>query len=283
MDLQSIKKASRLRWYLILIAALSAFCYATLNVWLLPYSITHQQTGMITPWYVVYAVIGIFFSTPAPFLSVLVIYLFREKKGLKKLFRDIFHTEDKLKTTIITAGFCLFALVYTLLCGKPNGAEWYMFFVGFAVMLPFVGIAEETGWRGLLQPELDKRMPFPLSTLVTAAIWFVWHLPLWTDPTSNHYDDSIIGFGITIFIWAFALAALYKATKSIIACAVYHTFMDSIGAVYDWNSLFDPFPGNAAANIYRAVWLTASLALWIYADIKEKKTVAARKQISGSF
>ena len=73
MDLQSIKKASRLRWYLILIAALSAFCYATLNVWLLPYSIAHQQTGVITPWYVVYAVIGIVFSTPAPFLSVLVI------------------------------------------------------------------------------------------------------------------------------------------------------------------------------------------------------------------
>ena len=43
----------------------------------------------------------------------------------------------------------------------------------------------------------------------------------------------MIGFGITILIWAFALAAIYKATKSIIACAAYHAFIDAIGAVYD--------------------------------------------------
>ena len=53
--------------------------------------------------------------------------------------------------------------------------------------------------------------------------------------------SPIIKRFITIFIWAFALAALYKATKSVIACAIYHSFMDAIGAVYDWNLLFDAF------------------------------------------
>ena len=42
------------------------------------------------------------------------------------------------------------------------------------IMIPFVGIAEETGWRELLQPELDKRMPYPFSVLLTAAIWLVF-------------------------------------------------------------------------------------------------------------
>ena len=120
-------------------------------------------------------------------------------------------------------------------------------------MLPFVGIAAETGWRDILQPELDKKMPYPFSVLLTALIWYVWHLPIWFDPTSNHYGDSIIGFGITIFIWSFSMAAIYKATKSVIACCVYHTFIDLIGAVYDWNALFDPFPGSVHANAFRAV------------------------------
>ena len=91
---------------------------------------------------------------------------------------------------LITGGFCLFAFVYAILFGKPNGSPWYMFPLGFLIMIPFVGIAEETGWRGLLQPELDKRMPYPFSVLLTAAIWFVWHFPVFTDPTSKNEKNG---------------------------------------------------------------------------------------------
>ena len=262
-------KSSRLLWYLLLVIALSAFCYITLNVLLQPYSVEYSETGKMTAGYLLYAAIGLLFSTPTPFIAVLIISLFIEKIGVKQLFRNIFRTENKLKTFLITGGFCLLAFVYAILFGTPNGSPWYMFPLGFLIMIPFVGIAEETGWRGLLQPELDKRMKYPFSVLITAAIWFVWHFPVFIDPTSNHYGDSVIGFGITIFIWAFALAAIYKSTKSVIACALYHTFIDAIGAVYDWNALFDGFPGSAAANVYRGVWLIAAVVLWIYADKKE--------------
>ena len=216
----------------------------------------------MTAGYFLYASIGLLFSTPTPFIAVLIISLFIEKIGIKQMFRNIFRTENKMKTILITSGFCLLALVYAMLFGIPNGSPWYMFPLGFLIMIPFVGIAEETGWRGLLQPELEKRMPYPFSVLLTAAIWFVWHFPVFIDPTSNHYGDSIIGFGITIFIWAFALAAIYKSTKSVIACALYHTFIDAIGAVYNWNALFDGFPGSVPTNVYRGIWLIAAVVLW---------------------
>ena len=167
-----------------------------------------------------------------------------------------------------------FAFVYAILFGTPNGSPWYMFPLGFLIMIAFVGIAEETGWRELLQPELDKRTPYPLSVLLTAAIWFVWHFPVFLDPTSNHYGDSIIGFGILIFIWAFALAAIYKSTKSVIACALYHAFIDAIGAVYDWNALFDGFPGSVSTNVYRGIWLTAAVVLWLIEVVKERREAA---------
>ncbi len=272
MEINSNKSRThltRLGWYLILIAALSAFCYLTLHVWLLPYSIAYQETGKMTAGYFLYAAIGLLFSTPAPFVAVLILSLFIEKTGARHMFRNIFHTENKLMTALITGAFCLLALVYALLFGKPNGSPWYMFPLGFLIMIPFVGIAEETGWRGLLQPELEKRMPWPFSVLLTGTIWCVWHYSAFIDPTSRHYGDSVIGFAITIFIWAFALAAIYKATKSVIACAVYHSFIDAIGAVYDWNLLFDSFPGNTPANVYRLVWLLSAVVLWFIADQKD--------------
>lgn len=261
--------------YLLLIVGLWAFCFVTLKLLLMPYSVVYAETGKMTAGYFCYAAIGLLFSTPAPFLSVLIIALCKERMGLKAFFKWISHTENKLRSVILTGVFCLSALLFALVNGTPNGSPWYMLPLGFLIMIPFVGIAEETGWRGFLQPAFEARMKFPFSVLLTAAIWYLWHLDLWLDPTSNHYGDSLIGFGVTIFIWAFALAALYKATKSVLACAVYHAFMDAIGAVYDWNLLFDTFPGTVSTDLYRVIWLGLSAALWIWADRKERQNSKA--------
>lgn len=272
------KSTKRIFLYLLLILAFWAFTFLTLNFWLKPYSIAHEQSGTITPGYLAYALIGMVFSTPAPFLSVLLLALFQEKSGLKAFFKRLFRTGEKKKTVLLTVGFCGAALIFALLRGQPNGSAWYLLPLGFLVMIPFVGIAEEAGWRGFLQPELEKRMKFPFSVLTVAAIWSVWHIDQWFDPTSNHYGDSFVGFSIHILVWAFALAALYKATKSVMACAVYHAFVNAIGAVYDWNALFDAFPGDAFTNGYRAALLICSIALWLYADRREKAARTASER-----
>lgn len=260
------RKTTDIWLYLLLIAALWLFCLVSLNIWLKPYSISYMNTGKMTPGYFVYALIGLLFSTPAPFLSVLIIALCREKISIKAFFKRLLHTPKPLNAIVLTSGFCGFALVFALIKGIPNGTPWYMLPLGLLAMIPFVGIAEESGWRGFLQPELEKRIKFPFSVLIVAAIWFIWHIDLWFDPTSNHYNDSLTGFGLNIFIWSFALAALYKATGSVLACAVYHAFIDAIGAVYDWNALFDTFPGDLYTNAYRIILLTGSIALWVYTD-----------------
>lgn len=262
----SKKSTTRIFLYLLLLAAFWAFTFLTLNFWLKPYSIAHEQSGKMTPGYFAYAVIGLVFSTPAPFLSALLLALFHEKTGLKAFFKRLFRTEEKKKTVLLTVGFCGAALIFALLRGQPNGSAWYLLPLGFFVMIPFVGIAEEAGWRGFMQPELEKRMKFPFSVLLVAAIWVMWHADQWLDASSNHYGDSFTGFSINILVWSFALAALYKATKSVMACAVYHAFVNAIGAVYDWNALFDAFPGDTFTNMYRAALLICSIALWLYTD-----------------
>ena len=68
---------NRILWYLILTALLSAFCFITLHVWLLPYSVAFNETGVMTPGYFLYAAIGILFSTPGPFVAVLIHSLYQ--------------------------------------------------------------------------------------------------------------------------------------------------------------------------------------------------------------
>ena len=58
------------------------------------------------------------------------------------------------------------------------------------------------------------------------------------------------------------MAAIYKTTKSVFAYA----FIDSIGAVYDWNALFDAFPGSVSVNVFCAVWLGAAIAIWVWGE-----------------
>ena len=166
--------------------------------------------------------------------------------------------------------FCVCALIFAVFCGEPNGSPLYMMPLGLLIMLPFVGFAEETGWRGFLQPALEKRFPFLVATTIVAVIWCVWHFPIWLQPSSNHYGDSIVGFAINIFVWAFVAAAIYKATKSVLACAIYHSFINSIGAIYDWNKLFDAYPKSNAAYIYFGAIFIIAVIIW-YKEEKVKK------------
>ena len=58
--------------------------------------------------------------------------------------------------------------------------------------------------------------------------------------------------------------------RILLACALYHAFIDAIGAVHDRNALFDGFPGSLPANVYRAAWLIASVVLWLAAEKRER-------------
>lgn len=263
--------------FLLLIIIFWVISFVILKL-LQPYSVEYTESGNLTVGYIAYAVIGLIFTTPAPFLSMLILSLGKRKITLKEFFVRIFYTEKPVNTIIITGFLCGLAMIFALVNGKPNGSPWYIMPLGFLLMIPFVGIAEETGWRGFLQPAIDKKVKYPFSVFIVSAIWLVWHIDQWFDTTSRHYGDSFLGFAIMIFIWAFALAALYKATESVIACAVYHAFIDSIGAVYDWNSLFDAFPGNTAINLYRITVLLISVALWIYSAKNRKIGTDTKKR-----
>ncbi|HIH02780.1 MAG TPA: CPBP family intramembrane metalloprotease [Methanoregulaceae archaeon] len=72
----------------------------------------------------------------------------------------------------------------------------------------FSATGEEIGWRGLLVPELGRVTTFTWIAILSAVIWFLWHLPLMI---VGLYGDgsmySIVVFflsmigGSTLFAW----------------------------------------------------------------------------------
>ena len=219
------KKKAPVVPYLICIVVLWISVFVVSRM-LTEYSVLYIESGVISWQYIVYVIVGMLFTTPAPMIALFITLRRSEGITVKEYFKKFLYTENKILTAVVTGGFCLLALLFAIMNGIPNGTSWYMMPVGFLVMIPFVGIAEETGWRGLLQPAMEEKAGFIVGTIITAAIWGVWHVDLWFDPTSNHYGDSFIGFLLNIVIWSFALAAIYKSTRSVAACAIYHAFID---------------------------------------------------------
>mgnify|MGYP003329795100 CR=1 FL=1 len=76
------KSNKNIALYLLLIVGLWAFCFVTLKLLLMPYSIAYTESGKMTIGYFCYAAIGLLFSTPAPFISVLIIALFAIAVGI---------------------------------------------------------------------------------------------------------------------------------------------------------------------------------------------------------
>ena len=60
-----------------------------------------------------------------------------------------------------------------------NGVSIYLMPLLFIQLIFFGGGHEELGWRGILQPLLDKKYTYWQSNLIVGSIWGIWHLPLW--------------------------------------------------------------------------------------------------------
>jgi membrane protease YdiL (CAAX protease family) len=57
-------------------------------------------------------------------------------------------------------------------------ATWPRVLPGFVFVFLFVGLGEETGWRGFAIPHLQARYSPAVASAILAPLWALWHLPL---------------------------------------------------------------------------------------------------------
>lgn len=97
-----------------------------------------------------------------------------------------------------------------------------------------VGFGEELGWRGYMFREL-KHMNFWKASLITGAVWGIWHAPV---ILMGHNYPSYPVLGVFLMIaWCLLLSPLFHwirlKTKSVIASAIMHgTLNGTVGLTF---------------------------------------------------
>ncbi|MCT4543163.1 MAG: CPBP family intramembrane metalloprotease [Vallitalea sp.] len=124
----------------------------------------------------------------------------------------------------------------------PNGISnvvlknpFYYAIISLPIMIIGGGF-EEIGWRGFLQPSLEKYLSPFLSTLIIGIIWAIWHLPLWFIAGTNQANITFFSFFINALALAFILAIVYQGTKSIFMCIICHALINSFIEIFAWSN-----------------------------------------------
>ena len=111
--------------------------------------------------------------------------------------------------------------------------------LGFNLLLGPLG--EELGWRGLLQPAMTTRFGWLMGTLIVAALWAVWHAPLWAI-ASPQSEIPFLVFAVHVLAYSLLMGAaqslsphslvpavllhlLFNVTASIAVIAIIHNLL----------------------------------------------------------
>lgn len=130
---------------------------------------------------------------------------------------------------------------------------------GLALVIILNGYGEETGWRGWMLPELAPRLGAFRATLAVAAVWAVWHLPLfWLNASlAALVGPMLVGWLVGLACGAFALSWLWIQTGSVTVLALWHV-------AYNLAVATPATAGTVAAAVSAAVmlWGAAVAVYW---------------------
>jgi membrane protease YdiL (CAAX protease family) len=167
-----------------------------------------------------------------------------------------------LAALIIPVALCAGAVAIHVARGAPwptaaQLASWPNMVDQFVFTLLFVGLGEESGWRGLLQPELQKRFHPFAAALVLAVVWAVWHAPLFrAEIRPELWGPFLIGLLGAVLV----LGWLRNLSLSVAPAMICHATVNTIGA--GW--AFQFYRGGADIELWwinAVAWLFAGLAL----------------------
>ena len=141
------------------------------------------------------------------------------------------------------------SLVFALFVGSLDPTvlpQRLGFWVGsFLVALLLTGGNEEPGWRGFMQPRLQRSYSALTAAVIVGLVWTVWHLPLHVllPALTGGFDGTSILSRIATVPLAILFAWLYNATDgSVLIAMLFHA---------GWNTsqslIPAPFPDGTGA------------------------------------
>lgn len=135
-------------------------------------------------------------------------------------------------------------------------AAWPELLPRFVFIFLFIGVGEETGWRGFALPELQKRYSPLMASLILGVIWAAWHIPLigveFKGPVIPAFLLSVMSASV-VTAWLFN-----RSGGGLLALPLFHAMVDTVGGGY----IFSMFQG---ADVLRLWWIDA--VIWALAAV----------------
>jgi membrane protease YdiL (CAAX protease family) len=170
-----------------------------------------------------------------PAIGAYMIYR-QPNKGfaLKSFTKLVFRRDIDKKTWLIFGLFtCWRFIMVWLAFGIQEPISIIYMFLNLPLFIIGGGF-EEIGWRGFLQPKLEKVTGYLASVLIVGVIWSIWHLPLWLISGTVQSALPFTAYTFLAIILSFSFTTFYKYTKNILLTVLSHAWFNGcIGlAVY---------------------------------------------------
>ena len=216
-----------------------------------------QQFGMNIPF-------AIYILSPA-IASYIVLKKNNKIADFKEWLKTVFYAKNSISLYLfVAAGLALYFSVHLIVSGGTEmGLPFYTFFLALPGNL-IIGGLEEAGWMYILQPELDKKYGFVLSSVFTGAIWTLWHIPLFFIPGTNH-GEGLINFwmfAVQLIAFRFFNGAIYKISGKgrVFMCVLFHTMFNAASPIFGTMTM--TWAGTIAANA--AIVLVSIVTVAVY-------------------
>ena len=157
--------------------------------------------------------------------------------------------------------------------GLPSWASFILAIIcmatGGVIQNASMTLGEEIGWRGLLVPELAKRMSYTKTSLVSGLIWAAWHSPLllfadYNAGTNRWYALSCLSFmcvSASFMLAWFRLksdslwpAVLFHASHNVFFAIVFDNLTRNTGHTLLYTTVFGAAPACTSALFALYFW-----------------------------
>lgn len=185
------------------------------------------QNGFILKSHLLVQILFVFYVLSPAVTSYILLKRSGQVNCLKEWLKNIFRFKSRIfNYFIVIFGVVLFYFVRIKISGLTEVQPFYMFFLLLPVMLVGGGM-EETGWRYILQSELNKKYGFMLSSTFTGLIWYAWHIPLFLIPGTHQYETfNVWMYAVFVLGVAFFLGAIYTISNNVFLCVLCHTLIN---------------------------------------------------------
>lgn len=240
-----------------------------------------QQLGWFpqgSNWFMPFYIIG---GNAPPIVAYFTLKRADPSYTLKAYFKNAFALKSKPLYYLLTAVMVgIYFGVPALMGGISTETSPGLEGMGFSGHIPlyltliaipfffFGGGSEELGWRGVLQPGLEKKMHVIPATLITATIWALWHLPLWFMDGTGQAEVNFGLFFLMVIGFSFALTAIRRVSGSLWLCVLFHCAINSLQGTW-------PVIDNASNRIVTSiVYIVVAVVVLLWHERKTKAVQA---------